>query len=121
MDSTTSAIPSVRASRPFAASRVARDYEDALAYATHTHPTSILTNGVTSVIRLLCMGICLMLVVAAPVKPIAQEDWGRPGDYGYRHQEYHHRGIIEELRRKTGQLCCDGIGECRATYANMQA
>jgi hypothetical protein len=76
------------------------------------------SDGVTSMIRRLC--ICLMLVMAASAEPIAQENAARPGDYGYRHQEYHHKGIIEELRRKTGQLCCDGMGECRATYANMQ-
>jgi hypothetical protein len=73
-------------------------------------------------------GICVMLhsifvvliiAIAASITSLAQKYEGRPGDYGYRHLEYHHNGIIDELRRKTGRSCCDGIGECRATYVNI--
>jgi hypothetical protein len=41
-----------------------------------------------------------------------------PGDYGFRHDEYHARGIIDELQRKTGSFCCHG-GECRASYVKL--
>lgn len=58
------------------------------------------------------------LIALTPVVAAAQDE-GRPGDYGYRHEEYHRRGIIDELRRKTGASCCDGMGECRATYVNV--
>lgn len=57
------------------------------------------------------------LVLSGTAK--AQEHHAQPGDYGYRHHEYHHNGVIDELRRKTGRTCCDGLGECRATYVNL--
>jgi hypothetical protein len=65
------------------------------------------------------LGLLMALIAAMPVGAAAQEHGG-PGDYGYRHEEYHRRGIIDELRRKTGATCCDGMGECRATYVNVK-
>lgn len=43
-----------------------------------------------------------------------------PGDYSYLHEEYHKWGSIDELRAKTNSQCCDGMGECRATYVDMR-
>jgi len=42
-----------------------------------------------------------------------------PGDYGYRHMEYHLRGTVEDVEAKSGKSCCDNMGECRATYVNL--
>lgn len=41
----------------------------------------------------------------------------RYGYYGYRHEELHASGVIQELMNKTGTQCCDGGmgGECRVT------
>ena len=61
----------------------------------------------------------LILALIALTAARAQDNPGRPGDFGYRHWEYHYNGLIDELRRKTGRSCCDGAGECRATFANM--
>ena len=57
----------------------------------------------------------LALLLLTSVAPLAAE----PGDYGYHHEEYHRRGLVEELQRKTGWLCCDEVGECRATYVRL--
>ncbi|MGH6815362.1 MAG: hypothetical protein ACREC6_06645 [Hyphomicrobiaceae bacterium] len=62
----------------------------------------------------------LILTLAASASAWAQHGEPQPGDYGYRHMEYHRNGIIDELRRKTGRSCCDNIGECRATYVDME-
>ena len=62
----------------------------------------------------------LILASAAVGAARAQETGPKPGDYGYRHLEYHHKGVINELRRKTGRSCCDNIGECRATYVDLE-
>jgi hypothetical protein len=66
--------------------------------------------------------VCLtvLIIAAGAGVALAQEERGRPGDYGYRHQQYHHNGVIDELRRKTGRSCCDGVGECRATYVDLR-
>ena len=56
--------------------------------------------------------VLLMLLSAGPLS-------AEPGDYGYHHEEYHRRGLVEELQRKTGWLCCDEVGECRATYVRL--
>ena len=61
---------------------------------------------------------CFVLAAVSP-PVVAQENSKGPGDYGYRHEEYHHRGIVDELERKAGQSCCDKKGECRATYVDM--
>lgn len=39
------------------------------------------------------------------------------GTYGYRHQEMHDLGVIQDLITRSGQNCCDGGmgGECRVT------
>lgn len=63
-------------------------------------------------------GLLIVGLAAASFGAAAQNE-GRPGDYGYRHQDYHRRGLIDELRRKTGMSCCDRVGECRATYVDM--
>lgn len=68
-----------------------------------------------------CRICTLILFLLAEASCVVAEDYqSRPGDYGYRHHQYHHNGIIDELRRKTGRSCCDGLGECRATYINLQ-
>lgn len=43
----------------------------------------------------------------------------QPGDYGYLHHDYHNSGSVKDLQEKTGSTCCDGAGECRATYVDM--
>lgn len=50
--------------------------------------------------------------------PAYAEELG-PGDYGYRHMEYHMRGTVDEVEEKSGKTCCDNVGECRATYVNL--
>ena len=52
-------------------------------------------------------------------RALAEDHDPQPGDYGYRHEDYHQRGLINELERKAGQSCCDGHGECRATYVKL--
>ncbi len=39
------------------------------------------------------------------------------GDYGYRHHELHHTGVVASIIEHAGQNCCDGGegGECRVT------
>jgi hypothetical protein len=64
--------------------------------------------------------LAVLLVVAAASGASAQDHDGKPGDYGFRHHQYHRNGIINELRRKTGRSCCDGYGECRATLVNLR-
>jgi hypothetical protein len=66
------------------------------------------------------IGRLVFLALSGACGAVAEEYQSQPGDYGYRHHQYHHNGIIEELRRKTGRSCCDGLGECRATYVNLQ-
>lgn len=51
--------------------------------------------------------------------PEVSDGEGQPGDYGYRHRDYHDRGLVEELERKVGHSCCDKVGECRATYVDL--
>lgn len=51
--------------------------------------------------------------------PEVSEGQEKPGDYGYRHRDYHDRGLVEELERKVGHSCCDKVGECRATYVDL--
>ncbi len=51
--------------------------------------------------------------------PDVADGHGQPGDYGYRHRDYHDRGLVEELERKVGHSCCDKVGECRATYVDL--
>ena len=48
----------------------------------------------------------------------AQSDELGPGDYGFRHMEYHMRGTVRDVEAKSGTDCCDKMGECRATYVN---
>jgi hypothetical protein len=67
-------------------------------------------------LRRLISAVLLLSGAAAAVA----DPGGRPGDYGYRHEDYHQRGLIEELERKAGQSCCDGHGECRATYIDLR-
>jgi hypothetical protein len=67
-----------------------------------------------------CRFLVALLLILAGGTAHAQRYKSEPGEYGFRHQQYHHNGIIDELRRKTGRSCCDGLGECRATYVNLQ-
>ena len=47
--------------------------------------------------------------------PVQADELG-PGDYGYRHMEYH----SQEVEEKSGYTCCDKMGECRVTYVNLK-
>lgn len=63
-------------------------------------------------------GIGLLLLTLAGQVGRAEPATG-PGDYGYRHEEYHHKGLVDELEKKVGHSCCDRMGECRATYVDL--
>ena len=60
----------------------------------------------------------LLSAMGAMVLPAQADELG-PGDYGYRHMEYHARGTVEDVESKSGRSCCDSMGECRATYVNL--
>ena len=60
----------------------------------------------------LLSAMCMMAV------PAKAAELG-PGDYGYRHMEYHIRGTVDDVEAKSGKSCCDSTGECRATYVNL--
>jgi hypothetical protein len=63
---------------------------------------------------------CLVLSAAMFMMPSIDLRAAEPGDYGYHHEYYHRRGLIDELARRTGRSCCDEIGECRATYVRLR-
>ncbi len=62
------------------------------------------------------VALTVMLLMVSRIDLCAAE----PGDYGYRHDEYHRRGLIDELERKTERSCCDAVGECRAAYVRLR-
>lgn len=64
------------------------------------------------------LGIAMSALILM-VQLCAAEPKQGPGDYGYRHHEYHQNGVVDELERKVGHSCCDRTGECRATYVDL--
>ena len=67
-----------------------------------------------------CLFAAGLISALGPFSLPVQADELGPGDYGYRHMEYHTRGTVRDVEEKSGHTCCDKMGECRATYVNLK-